>query len=208
MPANMDKMQQNGTESEAITEYYDPVAILLSSVNYDTENLTDVLRQCGVKYNQLSGLVEEDLRLMGMSNSKAIEEILSELSTLSNQTRLYDSVLRNEFNPNEYAQTVFKNSSEHVEAIRCMIELVKLKTQTNFPQNVLLDDRFYASEFSLQAVDKIAAKLTDIQSVLNEQAECDNAPSQLSTRKLGLTILLVSSAVLLAVLYRKARALI
>lgn len=44
MPANMDKMQQNGTESEAITEYYDPVAILLSSVNYDTENLTDVLR--------------------------------------------------------------------------------------------------------------------------------------------------------------------
>uniref|UniRef100_A0A182TGJ9 SAM domain-containing protein n=1 Tax=Anopheles melas TaxID=34690 RepID=A0A182TGJ9_9DIPT len=205
----MDKLQQNGTENEAITEYYDPVAILLSSVNYDTENLTDVLRQCGVKYNQLSGLVEEDLRLMGMSNSKAIEEILSELSTLSNQTRLYDSVLRNEFNPNEYAQTVFKNSSEHVEAIRCMIELVKLKTQTNFPQNVLLDDRFYASEFSLQAVDKIAAKLTDIQSVLNEQAECENAStSQSRTKKLGLTILLVSSAVLFAVLYRKARALI
>lgn len=89
-----------------------------------------------------------------------------------------------------------------------MIELVKLKTQTNFPQNVLLDDRFYASEFSLQVVDKIAAKLTDIQSVLNEQAECENAPSQLGTRKLGLTLLLVSSAVLLAVLYRKARALI
>uniref|UniRef100_A0A182QDH6 SAM domain-containing protein n=1 Tax=Anopheles farauti TaxID=69004 RepID=A0A182QDH6_9DIPT len=87
----MSQTTQNEAENDLVTEYYDPVAILLSSVNYDTENLTDELRKCGVRYNQLSGLVEEDLQLMGMTNKTAIDEILTELSSLSNQNRLYDA---------------------------------------------------------------------------------------------------------------------
>uniref|UniRef100_A0A182T291 SAM domain-containing protein n=1 Tax=Anopheles maculatus TaxID=74869 RepID=A0A182T291_9DIPT len=192
---------QNGTVNDVLTECYDPVAILLSSVNHDTENLTEELRQCGVRYNQLSGLVEEDLREMGLTNSTAIQEILSELSSLSNQKRLYDSVLRNEFNPQQYAQTVFNNSLEHVEAISCMIRLIQLKTKASFPHNVLLDDRFYASEFCLQLTDKINAKLDDIRSVLNEPAKRERT----SRRKMMfLPLLLISGALVVAVVCRKS----
>ncbi|XP_035897417.1 uncharacterized protein LOC118505567 [Anopheles stephensi] len=203
----MSGMQQNGTENDVLTECYDPVAILLSSINHDTENLTEVLRQCGVRYNQLSGLVEEDLREMGLTNSKAIQEILSELSMLSNQARMYDSVLRDEFNPQRYAQTVFKNSLEHLEAISCMLRLVELKTQASFPHNVLLQNRYYASEFCLQLTGKINAKLDDIQSVLNEPAECDGKPRSFKRNRMFLPLIVLSGTVMLAFVYRKSTSL-
>uniref|UniRef100_A0A182M5Z4 SAM domain-containing protein n=1 Tax=Anopheles culicifacies TaxID=139723 RepID=A0A182M5Z4_9DIPT len=198
----MNQTLQNGTNNDVLTECYDPVAILLSSVNHDTENLTEVLRQCGVKYNQLSGLVEEDLRLMGMSNDKAIQEILSEISTLSNQQRLYDSVIRNEFNPEEYSQTVCSNSVQHMEAMSFMIRLILLKTKVSFPQNVLLEERIYASEFCLQLTDKIKAKLTDIESVLNNTVEQER-PRSLK-RNISIPLIVISGAVILALVYRRA----
>ncbi|XP_050071211.1 uncharacterized protein LOC126559139 [Anopheles maculipalpis] len=192
---------QNGTENDVLTECYDPVAILLSSVNHDTENLTEVLRQCGVRYSQLSGLVEEDLREMGLTNSKAIKEILAELSSLSNQQRLYDRVLRDEFIPQRYAETVFKNSLEHLEAISCMIRLIQLKTQASFPHNVLLEDRFYTTDFCQQAIDKINVKLDDIRSALNEPAECERT----SKRKvMFLPLILISGALAVGFVYRKS----
>uniref|UniRef100_A0A182N444 SAM domain-containing protein n=1 Tax=Anopheles dirus TaxID=7168 RepID=A0A182N444_9DIPT len=204
----MNQTMQNGVGNDLVTEYYDPVAILLSSVNYDTENLTDQLRICGVKYNQLSGLVEEDLQLMGMTNKKAIEEILCELSSLSNQKRLYDSVLRNEFKPTEYAETVFKNCSEHVEAIRCMMNLIQLKTQACFPQNVLLDERIYASEFSLQLCDKIEAKIEDIQSAQGAKVDagskvCYNYKSFF--RKISLPTIFISGVILFAFVHKRSK---
>ncbi|XP_049284204.1 uncharacterized protein LOC125764239 [Anopheles funestus] len=195
----MSEMLQNGSANDALTECYDPVAILLSSVNHDTENLTEVLRQCEVKYNQLSGLVEEDLRQMGLTNSQAIQEILSEISTLSNQQRLYDSVLRNEFQPQEYTQTVCSNTLNHMEAMSCMIRLIQLKTKASFPHNMLLDDRFYASEFCLQLTDKIKQKLDDIHSCLNQTPK-----SRSLKRKISLPLVLISGAVLLALVYKKA----
>uniref|UniRef100_A0A182VZ60 SAM domain-containing protein n=1 Tax=Anopheles minimus TaxID=112268 RepID=A0A182VZ60_9DIPT len=197
----MNQTQQNGSDNDVLTECYDPVAILLSSVNHDTENLTEVLRQCGVKYNQLSGLVEEDLRQMGLSNDKAIEEILSEISTLSNQQRLYDSVLRNEFNPQEYAETVCSNSLRHMEAMSYMVRLIQLKTKAFFPHNVILDERFYASQFCLELTDKIKAKLTDIKSVLDNTAKPDR-PRSLK-RKISLPLILITGAVMIALVYKK-----
>ncbi|XP_053667614.1 uncharacterized protein LOC128717963 [Anopheles marshallii] len=197
----MSQPVQNGTDNDVLTECYDPVAILLSSVNHDTENLTEVLRQCGVKYNQLSGLVEEDLRQMGMSNSKAIEEILSEISTLSNQERLYDSVLRNEFQPQEYVETVCRNSMEHMEVMSCMMRLIHLKTTASFPYNVLLDERHYASGYCLHQTKKIKEKLDEIHSYVDLTENCEGSRS--FKRKIGLPLMLIAGAVVLSLVYKK-----
>ncbi|XP_052902974.1 uncharacterized protein LOC128310388 [Anopheles moucheti] len=202
----MSQPVQNGTDNDVLTECYDPVAILLSSVNHDTENLTEVLRQCGVKYNQLSGLVEEDLRQMGMSNSMAIKEILSEISTLSNQQRLYDSVLLNEFRPQEYVETVCTNSTEHMAVMSCMMRLIHLKTKASFPHNVLLDDRYYSSEYCLQQTEKIKEKLDDIYSCINITANRERSRS--FKRKIGLPLMLIAGALVLSLVYKKTASIL
>ncbi|XP_035780659.1 uncharacterized protein LOC118460449 [Anopheles albimanus] len=151
---------------ESGPEFYDPVAIFLSSVNYSTENLTDELKKCSVTYDQLSGLVEEDLRLMGMKSDLAIKEILSELSELSKQQRMYDRVLKTEFQPDEYVKTVDRNTVEHLESLKMLIRLTQLKLKRTIPNNVLLDNHVYASELVLKLCGKIQDRLEDIQAVL------------------------------------------
>ncbi|XP_053676411.1 uncharacterized protein LOC128726586 [Anopheles nili] len=195
----MSQNQQTDEVIETLTEYYDPIAILFSSVNYNTENLTIELRRCGVKYNQLSGLVKEDLRLMGMTNDEAIKEILDELSSLSNQDRLYDSVLCNEFIPEKYSETVLKHSVEHLELMNNMLSLIQLKLQASFPNNVLLEDNVYASQFCLQLCDKISEKIGDI------QAECTETkfvkPKNFRQR-ITLPILLATGAVVVVLVWQ------
>uniref|UniRef100_A0A182IZF5 SAM domain-containing protein n=1 Tax=Anopheles atroparvus TaxID=41427 RepID=A0A182IZF5_ANOAO len=193
-------MEQKESENEdncISTEYYDPVAIVLSSLNYNTENLTDNLRKCAVTYDQLSGLVEEDLRLMGMTKSNAIEEILAEISQLSNQKRMYDSVIRNEFAPGEYAQTVSKNSAAHLQTMNLFLNILQSKLELFFPNNILLEDTIYSSEWSLKLCDKINAKLNEIEGVIKEEKELKT--TKISARKIGVSLILLSGAIALTI---------
>ncbi|XP_058062905.1 uncharacterized protein LOC131212866 [Anopheles bellator] len=158
------KLNGNGDHAleEVVSEYYDPVAILLSSGHYDTKNLTDELKKCSVTYDQVSGLEAEDLRLMGITNENAIKEILSDLSELVNQRRMYDSVLQHEFDPCQYATTICQNTSDHLESMRMLIKLMQLRFRLSFPNNVLLDDRYYATEMSLSLCDRICERLDNM----------------------------------------------
>ncbi|XP_052864914.1 uncharacterized protein LOC128271421 [Anopheles cruzii] len=166
----MDHSQSNGNGDDAleelVSEYYDPVAILLSSIHYDTKNLTDELKKCSVTYDQLSGLEAEDLRLMGMTNENAIKEILSDLCELLNQRRMYGSVLQHEFDPYQYATTICQNTSDHLESMRMLVRLMQLNFSVTFPNNVLLDDRYYATEMSLSLCDRICERLDGMCTVL------------------------------------------
>ncbi|XP_058116545.1 uncharacterized protein LOC131287188 [Anopheles ziemanni] len=180
-------------EEQTFVECYDPVAIVLSSIHHDTENLTEQLRKCAVTYDQLSGLVEEDLRLMGMTNSKAIQDVLSEVSQLSNQRRLYDGVLRDEFVPEEYVQTVSTNCTAHLRSINVMMNLIQLKLFINFPNNLLLDDTIYSSEWCLKLCEKINAKLGDIERVVKEEDK--RKTKKTFVRKVGFSIMLLSGAI-------------
>ncbi|XP_050100382.1 uncharacterized protein LOC126581020 [Anopheles aquasalis] len=184
-------------------EFYDPVAIFLSSVNYSTENLTDELKKCSVTYDQLSGLVEEDLRLMGMKSDLAIKEILSELSQLSKQRRMYDRVLGTEFQPVEYTKTVDRNTVEHLENIKMLIRLTQLKLKRTVPENVLLDNHVYASEISLELCAKILNRLGDIQAILGPDQPSAESKLKSWIRQATLPVMLLSGVLLVSLYWKR-----
>uniref|UniRef100_A0A2M4ATC4 Uncharacterized protein n=1 Tax=Anopheles triannulatus TaxID=58253 RepID=A0A2M4ATC4_9DIPT len=189
---------------ENFVDPYDPVAIFLSSVNYNTENLTDELKKCSVTYDQLSGLVEEDLRLMGMKSDLAIKEILSALSEFPKQRRMYDRVVREEFQPLEYTKTVDANTVEHLENIKILIRLMKLKLECTIPQNVLLDNHVYASKVSLKLCDKIHDRLGMIQAVLDPDQTSVQSKQQSWIRQATLPVIFLSGVLLLSICWKRS----
>ncbi|XP_055616999.1 uncharacterized protein LOC129762595 isoform X3 [Toxorhynchites rutilus septentrionalis] len=90
---NVDDTHDSGDEDNGFTlttDFFDPIAALLSSIGGEAENLTEELRKYGIKYEHLSGLVDEDLTILGLKNTKIREEVLAEISCLPNQVEHYE----------------------------------------------------------------------------------------------------------------------
>ncbi|XP_049532648.1 uncharacterized protein LOC125949556 [Anopheles darlingi] len=182
----------------------DPVATFLTSVKCSTNNLNEELKKCSLTYDQISGLVEEDLRLMGVKSDLAIKEILSESSQLPKQRRMYDRVLRTEFHPLEYAETVARNTVEHLESIKVLLNLTQLKLKGTIPENVLLDNHIYASEVSLKLCDRIHDRLSDIQAIVDPNQT--TVPNKRTSwiQQVTLPVIFLSGVLLVSICWKRA----
>ncbi|XP_053698523.1 uncharacterized protein LOC128745472 [Sabethes cyaneus] len=160
----------NDDDDEALvemTDFYDPIAALLSSIGGEAENLTEELRKYGIKYEHLSGLCDEDLALMGMKNKKIRNEVLSEISSLPNQMDHYDIAMKS-LNVKTYVRNVLQNVAAQVDNLNAMLLLTKLRISAQHVENVQVAENKYASQVAVSVCQKLYTKTAELEDLVDQ----------------------------------------
>ncbi|XP_029733713.1 uncharacterized protein LOC109427357 [Aedes albopictus] len=150
-----------------MTDFYDPIAALLSSIGGEAENLTEELRKYDIKYEHLSGLCDEDLVVLGLKNKRIREEVLAEIAVLPNQMDHYDQAMKT-INIQDYAREILKNAQSHLDSLGALLTLTQLRLSAQHVDNVQIEDDKYASEAAVSLCEKLALKSSEIDQFIKE----------------------------------------
>ncbi|XP_058467972.1 uncharacterized protein LOC131440585 [Malaya genurostris] len=148
-----------------ITDFYDPIAALLSSIGGEAENLTEELRSYGIKYEHLSGLCDEDLKILGLKNEKNRQEVLAEISCLPNQIEHYDIATR-VLDDHGYTKEVLQNISTHLDSLTALLSLTHLRISTSHVNDVQISENKYASEVGLRICHKVNTRTVELENLI------------------------------------------
>lgn len=162
--------QDEGEDDDGLvemTDFYDPIAALLSSIGGEAENLTEELRKYEIKYEHLSGLCEEDLIVMGLKNKKIRDEVLIDIAALPNQIEHYDLAMKS-INTQDYIHEVLSNAQKHLESMTALLTLTQLKISTHHVDNVQVEENKYASEVAVSVCEKLATKCSEIEQFVKD----------------------------------------
>ncbi|XP_055616997.1 uncharacterized protein LOC129762595 isoform X1 [Toxorhynchites rutilus septentrionalis] len=167
---NVDDTHDSGDEDNGFTlttDFFDPIAALLSSIGGEAENLTEELRKYGIKYEHLSGLVDEDLTILGLKNTKIREEVLAEISCLPNQVEHYEIALKT-LDLHNYIQGVLSKVSSHTETLNALLGLIQLRIDCQHVENVLIERDKYAAAEARTLCRRLHERTAYINNILNK----------------------------------------
>lgn len=162
--------QDDGEDDDGLvemTDFYDPIAALLSSIGGEAENLTEELRKYDIKYEHLSGLCDEDLVVLGLKSKKIREEVLAEIAVLPNQMDHYDQAIKS-LNIQDYARDILTNVQSHLDSLCALLTLTQLKLSAQHVENVQIENDKYASEAAVSICEKLSMKSGEIEQFIKE----------------------------------------
>ncbi|KAL9925412.1 daedalus [Glossina fuscipes fuscipes] len=113
-----------------------------------------------VRYNDLASLTKKDLELIGFKNEKETQELLDSFAYLPNQYPTYDGICQLE-EAQSYNRKIIMNASGHLEILRAGLASANYKLQILPPDDVILDEKSFASRFVLEALNELHG-LTDV----------------------------------------------
>lgn len=154
-------------ESMGVTDIFDPIAALLSSVGGEAENLTEELRKYGIRYEHLSGLSDEDLTILGMKSKKSRQEVLAEIIDLPNQMEHYDGEMI-KHNAHSYVSNALCNVTKYLDSLNTLLNLTLEKLQYHHVENVEINETNCASEVAVAVSKKLYMKTVDLRNMLED----------------------------------------